>query len=156
MRKAVAIILVLIAVAVVVSIVQNTISGDAVFEVYEFGSEESLIINDDIADLARSISTEEECIANGGNMEWVQSFFPSCVIPYPDGGLSCGTSYECMGKCIATDFATLDSGIGMCKVDTDYSGCYAEIGDEEIRCLNDDIMTMCTRDSTDSACTGLN
>lgn len=102
-----------------------------------------------------SITAEEDCEARGGTMMWVQSFFKSCIMPYPDAGEPCTSSSECEGGCIVTDWESLDSGTGVCKADTNHSGCYAEIGDDRFECLNDDIMTMCLRDSTARECAGL-
>ena len=97
----------------------------------------------------------QECIQKGGTMKWLQSFFPTCVIPYSDGNQPCTNSKQCEGGCIVTSYDALDSKEGICKIDNDFSGCWAHVEDDFIRCLNDDIATMCTRGSTEQACAQL-
>jgi len=102
-----------------------------------------------------ALMTESECAAGGGEWRWVNAFFKSCVLPYPDAGKECTASSECEGGCFARDFDSLEAGVGTCLATTYRSGCMGEVGASTIDCLYDDIMVSCTRDSTDPECEGL-
>lgn len=102
-----------------------------------------------------ALLTEAECAAEGGEWQWTNAFFKSCVLAYPDAGKACSSSFECAGGCFAHDFGSLEAGTGTCRATTDRSGCMGEIGGTVIECLYDDIMVLCTRDSAERECEAL-
>ncbi len=105
-----------------------------------------------LGERAAMIDDEAECVAEGGSWRWINASFKACVLPYPDAGEECSASSECAGGCFASDFDSLEAGLGMCRADTDRSGCLGEIGGSTIECLHDDIMTRCTIDSLEREC----
>ena len=121
------------------------------------GPDEEIVVEVDreIAARAAAIDTEAGCAAEGGTWRYVQSFFEVCVLPYPDAGISCTSSEECVGGCIVRDFASLDRGEGTCRADTSFGQCYAYVEQKSISCLFDDIRITCTRDSTERECQAL-